>query len=71
MKRFIPIVLVLLGLLIAYWAWPFLELRALAAALRAGNVTAINKEVDSARYRSGEQTWRTWSFSNVGRGFSC
>src|SRR6516165_2563832 len=24
----------------------------------------------SARYRSGEQTWRTRSFSNVGRGFS-
>ena len=51
MKRFIPIVLVLLGLLIAYWAWPFLELRALAAALRAGNVTAINKEVDYTRLR--------------------
>ena len=51
MKRFIPIILVLLGLLIAYWAWPFLELRALAAALRAGNVTAINKEVDYTRLR--------------------
>src|SRR5262252_1019845 len=51
MKRFIPIILVLLGLLIAYWAWPFLELRALAAALRAGNVTAINKEVDYTHLR--------------------
>ena len=46
MKRFIPRFLVLLALLIGYWAWPFFDLRALAAALQAGDVTAINEEVD-------------------------
>jgi hypothetical protein len=49
MKRFAPAFLLLLVLLIGYWAWPFLELRALAAALRTGDVPAINKEVDYTR----------------------
>jgi hypothetical protein len=51
MKRFIPAFLILLALLVGYWAWPFFDLRALAAALRAGDVTAINEEVDYTRLR--------------------
>src|SRR6516225_3917053 len=51
MKRFIPTFLVLLALLVGYWAWPFLALRGLAAALQAGDVTAINEEVDYPRLR--------------------
>jgi DUF2939 family protein len=51
MKRFLPAFLVLVALLTAYWAWPFFELRALAAALQAGDVRAINAEVDYARVR--------------------
>ena len=51
MKRFIPTFLVLLVLLVGYWAWPFFDLRALAAALQAGDVTAINEEVDYTRLR--------------------
>jgi Protein of unknown function (DUF2939) len=51
MKRLIPAILVLLALLVGYWAWPFFELRALAAAVQAGDVTAINEEVDYPRLR--------------------
>jgi DUF2939 family protein len=51
MKRFISTLLVLLALLVGYWAWPFFDLRALAAALQAGDVTAINEEVDYTRLR--------------------
>jgi hypothetical protein len=51
MKRFLPAFLVLLALLIGYWAWPFFDLRALAAALQAGDVAAINEEVDYTRLR--------------------
>jgi hypothetical protein len=51
MKRFISAFLLLLVLLIGYWAWPFFELRALAAALQTGDVTAINEEIDYARLR--------------------
>ena len=51
MKRFIPAFLVLLTLLVGYWAWPFFDLRALAAALQTGDVTAINEEVDYTRLR--------------------
>jgi Protein of unknown function (DUF2939) len=51
MKRFIFTFLVLLALLVGYWAWPFFDLRALAAALQAGDVTAINEEVDYTRLR--------------------
>ena len=51
MKRFVPAFLVLLALLVGYWAWPFFDLRALAAALQAGDVTAINEEVDYTRLR--------------------
>jgi hypothetical protein len=51
MKRLISTILVLLALLVGYWAWPFFELRALAAAVQAGDVTAINEEVDYPRLR--------------------
>ena len=51
MKRFIPASLLLLALLVGYWAWPFFDLRALAAALQARDVTAINEDVDYARVR--------------------
>jgi hypothetical protein len=51
MKRFIPAFLLLLALLVGYWAWPFFGLRALAAALQARDVTAINEDVDYARVR--------------------
>ena len=51
MKRVIPTVLVLFALLVGYWAWPFLALRGLAAAVQAGDVTAINEEVDYPRLR--------------------
>ncbi len=51
MKRFLPTFLVVLALLAGYWAWPFVDLRALAAALEAGDVTAINEDLDYARLR--------------------
>jgi len=51
MKRLVPTFLVLLALLIGYWAWPFFQLRALAAAVQASDVTAINEEVDYPRLR--------------------
>ena len=51
MKRVIPTVLVLFALLVGYWAWPFLALRGLAAAVQAGDVKAINEEVDYPRLR--------------------
>jgi hypothetical protein len=51
MKRFIPAFLILLAILIGYWAWPFFALRALAAALQAGDMPAINEEVDYTRVR--------------------
>jgi hypothetical protein len=51
MKRFIPTFLVLLGLLVGYWAWPLFALRGLAADLQARNAAAVNEEVDYARVR--------------------
>jgi hypothetical protein len=51
MKRFILAFLLLLVLLIGFSAWPFFGLRALAAALQAGDVAAINEEVDYVRLR--------------------
>src|SRR6516162_9373989 len=79
MKRFIPAFLLLLVLLIGYWAWPFFGLRALAGAVQAGDVTAINEKIIlpspffcradyrrlSAHYRSG----CAWPVSNGGRRF--
>ena len=51
MKRFIPTFLVLLALLVAYWAWPFFALRALAEAVQVGDVRAINEQIDYPRLR--------------------
>jgi hypothetical protein len=51
MKRLLPAFVLLLILLAGYWAWPFLELRALAAALQARDVTKLNEQVDYARLR--------------------
>jgi hypothetical protein len=51
MKRSIPAFLLLLVLLVGYWAWPFLGLRALAGAVQAGDVTAINERIDYPRLR--------------------
>jgi hypothetical protein len=51
MKRFVPTFLILLALLVGYWAWPFFALRALAAGLQAGDVTASKEEVDYTRLR--------------------
>jgi hypothetical protein len=51
MKRVLPTFLVLLALLVGYWAWPFFALRGLAAAVQTGDVTAINEGVDYPRLR--------------------
>jgi hypothetical protein len=51
MKRFIPVFLLLLVLLVGYWAWPFFGLRALGEAVQAGDVRAINDEIDYPRLR--------------------
>src|SRR6516164_5156004 len=51
MKPPITTILVLLALLVGYWAWPFFELRALAGAVQAGDVTAINEKIDYPRLR--------------------
>ena len=51
MKRFIPAFLLLLALLVGYWAWPFFGLRALADAVQIGDVKAINQEIDFPRLR--------------------
>jgi hypothetical protein len=46
MKRFIVASLLLLVLLVSYWAWPFVGLRALAIALQTHNVAALSDQVD-------------------------
>ena len=51
MKRFLSAFLVVLALLVGYWAWPFFDLRALAGAVQAGDVTAINEKIDYPRLR--------------------
>jgi hypothetical protein len=51
MKRFIPAFLLLLVLLIGYWAWPFFGLRALAEAVQVGDVKEINEQIDYPRIR--------------------
>jgi hypothetical protein len=51
MKRLIPAFLLLLVLLVGYWAWPFFGLRALADALQAGDVRTINEKIDYTRLR--------------------
>lgn len=39
------------GLLLAYWAWPFFGLRALAADLQARDVAALSEQVDFVQLR--------------------
>jgi hypothetical protein len=51
-KRFALAFLLFVVLLIGYWAWPFIGLRELAAALEARNGSALSKQVDFARLRS-------------------
>ena len=51
MKRSISAFLLLLVLLVGYWAWPFFGLRALADAVQIGDVKAINQEIDFPRLR--------------------
>ena len=51
MKRFTLAVLVFTILLVGYWAWPFVGLRALAAALQAHNAAALSEQVDFPRLR--------------------
>jgi hypothetical protein len=51
-KRFTLAVLVFTVLLVGYWAWPFVELRAVAAALQAHSAAALSKQVDFARLRN-------------------
>ena len=52
MKRFTLAVLVFTVLLVGYWAWPFVGLRAIAAALQAHNAAALSEQVDFPRLRS-------------------
>jgi hypothetical protein len=42
-KRFTLAVLVFTVLLVGYWAWPFVELRAVAAALQAHSAAALSE----------------------------
>jgi hypothetical protein len=51
MKRLVPTFLILLALLVGYWAWPFFALRGLATDLQARNAAAVNEQVDYARVR--------------------
>jgi hypothetical protein len=51
MGRSIPTFVLLLALLVGYWAWPLLGLGALAGAVQAGDVTAINEKIDYPRLR--------------------
>ena len=52
MKRFTLAFLLFVVLLVGYWAWPFVGLRALAAALQAHNAAALSEQVDFPRLRS-------------------
>src|SRR5215472_619190 len=51
MGRSIPTFVLLLALLVGYWAWPLLGLGTLAGAVQAGDVTAINEKIDYPRLR--------------------
>ena len=46
MKRFILAFPLFVVLLVGYWAWPLVGLRALAAALQARNAAALSEQVD-------------------------
>ena len=51
MKPFILAFLLFVVLLVGYWAWPFVGLRALAADLQARNAAALSEEVDFGELR--------------------
>ncbi len=46
MKRLILALPLFVVLLVGYWTWPFVGLRALAAALQARNAAALSEQVD-------------------------
>ena len=46
MKRFILALPLFAVLLVGYWAWPFVGLRGLAAALQSHNAAALSDQVD-------------------------
>ena len=51
MKRFILAFVILAASLIAYWVWPFIGLRAIAADLQNRDAAALTKDVDFGRIR--------------------
>lgn len=51
MKAFGLACLLLVALLLAYWAWPFFGLRALAADLQARDAAALSEKVDFVELR--------------------
>jgi len=51
MKRVILSFVVLAALLIGYWVWPFVGLRAIAADLQNRDAVALTKDVDFGRIR--------------------
>jgi len=52
MKRFTLAFLLFIVLLVGYWAWPFIGLRALAADLQTRDAAALANDVDFGRIRS-------------------
>ena len=52
MKRFTVAALLFVLLLVGYWTWPVVELRALGATLQARSAAALSEQVDFARLRS-------------------
>jgi hypothetical protein len=51
MKWFVVALLLFVILLVAYWAWPFVGLRALADGLQARNAAVLSEQVDFIRLR--------------------
>ena len=52
MKRFTLAFLLFIVLLVGYWAWPFIGLRALATDLQTRDAAALANDVDFGRFRS-------------------
>ena len=52
MKRFTLAFLLFIVLLVGYWAWPFIGLRALATDLQTRDAAALASDVDFGRIRS-------------------
>jgi hypothetical protein len=64
MKRYVIAVL-LVVLLLAYWAWPFVSLSRLAGSLEARNEAAIAEEVDFFRLRSSLASQITAAYASI------